>query len=552
MSVKSALPIAVAIVVITAFGYFLFPGHTYLQQDCQIYVPILERLHDDSVLAEDPVAVRHHVTFTVYDEWLLLARSVTGLEFEPLLVADQLVFRALGILGVFLMATALGLSRPLALLVAAVYALGANVPGPEVLTVEYEPKPRSSAFPAVFLAIGLIAHRRHLLGGIAASVAFLYHPPTASFFWCVAFLLILQPTRPEVMKRRLWALLPLAAAVGAMWFLSRHQAGALEPQPFLATIDAELEQLQLARAKYAWVSTWFARWGIHYLILWVIGLAAALRLRRYAHQRLFVFLVGLPAVGVLSVPVTYLLLDRWKWALVPKFQPARALLFAVAFAVILSAAACLHAAASKRIPEALGWGLLAFGVTLARPYHLLFDVTDPLRRQRLIVAVSLGVLLALAGWLFARYRVAGWAVWCIALLAPFAAIPHFGQVVNYTELDHPELAELSGWARENTPRSAVFLFPDAAKARHPGVFRARALRAVYVDWKGGGQVNMVKSFAKQWWRRWQDAVVPGFSPKLALQYRALGIDYFVVGPANRLEDQAPLFENSRYLVYRAR
>ena len=32
--------VAAAILTITALGFFIFPGHTYLQQDTQIYVPM--------------------------------------------------------------------------------------------------------------------------------------------------------------------------------------------------------------------------------------------------------------------------------------------------------------------------------------------------------------------------------------------------------------------------------------------------------------------------------------------------------------------------------
>ena len=84
------LPVAGAIILITLLGYLLFPGHTYLQQDNQIYVPILEHLWDNTVLANDPIAVNHHVTFTIYDELALSLRSLTGLGFREILVFDQL------------------------------------------------------------------------------------------------------------------------------------------------------------------------------------------------------------------------------------------------------------------------------------------------------------------------------------------------------------------------------------------------------------------------------------------------------------------------------
>jgi len=72
--------------------------------------------------------------------------------------------------------------------------------------------------------------------------------------------------------------------------------------------------------------------------------------------------------------------------------------------------------------------------------------------------------------------------------------------------DTPALTSLSNWARSETPLDAVFLFPAAGHGLEPGVFRTAALRAVYVDWKGGGQVNYQRDFATEWWFRWQQTM----------------------------------------------
>src|ERR1700683_832593 len=103
---------AVGILAITALTWFQFPGHTWLQQDTQIYVPILEHLRDPAVLRRDILAERPHVSFTLYDESARAWARVTGLDFRQVLEAHQFVTRALGIWGLYLMATALGLSAP--------------------------------------------------------------------------------------------------------------------------------------------------------------------------------------------------------------------------------------------------------------------------------------------------------------------------------------------------------------------------------------------------------------------------------------------------------
>src|SRR5215470_4754229 len=98
-----------ALALLTALGFVIFPGHTYLQADTQIYVPILERLWDPTVLANDPVAQRPHVGFTLYDEIAIALRKVSGLPLREILEGQQIVFRALGILGFYLIASSAGL-----------------------------------------------------------------------------------------------------------------------------------------------------------------------------------------------------------------------------------------------------------------------------------------------------------------------------------------------------------------------------------------------------------------------------------------------------------
>lgn len=547
------LGLVAGVALLAALSYLVFPGHTYLQQDSQIYVAILEHLWDPSVLAADPVATRHHVTFTLYDELILGLRRLTGLELEPLLAADHVAMRAAGIVGVYLIGTALGLSRRLAFGVAAIYALGANVPGPEVLTVEYEPKPRASALPLVLLAVGLIARRWYGAGGVAGAVAFLYHPPTVYPFWLVYFVMELWPARPEEMKRRIYGIVPLASAVIVLMIASRFQAGGPEPQSFFGTIDPALERLQKMRAAYAWVSLWPAGRIGHYVVLWAITLAAFARLRTAVPSGLRFFAVGLPLAGMLSLPATYLLLDRWKWVVMPKAQPARAVLFVTVMAVILPAAACFRAGTRRRFGEALLWGALAFLPALAPNVFTFLPpaLGDPIVVRRLALLVALGALAAAAPWALASNKSRlGWPLWCAAILAPFFLIPSAGRVVNYRQIETPELAELARWARASTPQDAVFLFADAGRSQEPGIFRARALRSLYVDWKGGGQVNMVQAFGQEWWKRWQETMAAPLEPERLQHFARLGIDYVVLQPAHRLHGKAPVFENARFLVYR--
>jgi len=92
------------VLLITLLGYWFFPGHTYLQSDTQIYVPMLERLHDPALYSRDIVALRPHLTLTVYDEAALLLKRITRAGLETVLTAQQLLFRALAVCGLMFVA----------------------------------------------------------------------------------------------------------------------------------------------------------------------------------------------------------------------------------------------------------------------------------------------------------------------------------------------------------------------------------------------------------------------------------------------------------------
>src|SRR5665811_705937 len=95
------LAVAAGIPILTALTWFEFPGHTWLQQDTQIYAPILEHLRDPAVLRRDILVERPHVSFTLYDETARAVARVTGLGFRDVLAAEQFATRALGIWGLY-------------------------------------------------------------------------------------------------------------------------------------------------------------------------------------------------------------------------------------------------------------------------------------------------------------------------------------------------------------------------------------------------------------------------------------------------------------------
>jgi len=78
---------------------FQFPGHTWLQQDTQIYAPALEHQRDPTVLRTTFWRSSRSSSTLLYDEAALALRGLTGLGFREVLAFEQLLARALRHLG---------------------------------------------------------------------------------------------------------------------------------------------------------------------------------------------------------------------------------------------------------------------------------------------------------------------------------------------------------------------------------------------------------------------------------------------------------------------
>jgi hypothetical protein len=210
--------------------------------------------------------------------------------------------------------------------------------------------------------------------------------------------------------------------------------------------------------------------------------------------------------------------------------------------VIASFSALVAACYARTWVEASAWLIVPY---LIPANASVWQVPETNRVILVAVLAALGGA-GLVTW--RSYRTTGAVVLGVAAVVAVLAIPGFGGIQNYPPLHTGELDELSAWARTQTPRDAVFVFPYAAKRLEPGVFRAEALRAVYVDWKTGGQVNYFPEMAFEWWRRWQDLMVTPDANALAA-FAARGIHYVITDPSHPVTGHTPVFSNRSYLVY---
>jgi len=506
---------------------------------------MLERLDAPGYLSRDLVATHPHLTYTIYDEVTLFIHAVTGVSLKTALLAQQLLYRGAGVLGAFLLARAMGLGDLPAFLVAMLLNLGAALTGPGVWLVEYEPVPRAFAQGLVLLGMGLLAREKPLLAGLAGGLAVAYDPCTAAPFWVVVLTALIFDRQLRYILRPASTELLIFALLLAN--LAQLQPGVLEPQIFFGTLSGRVASIQHYRASDAWVSLWAGGDIWQYLVIWVCGLWATARIWPILNRQLRWFFVLLPSLGIISVPISYLLLEQLRWSLIPQIRPARALLFTVLTASLACSVAGLRAALRRKPWEALSWFVVVFALPLKVRILDLFLVSSTTNMLQLALCLALAGLLAA---LFTRFG--STKLRPVVLLIPLVAViaaPTIGRVKSCSNIDKEPIAEVADWAEKNTWGGSMFLFPDAGRDLYPGIFRAESRRAVWVDWKSGTLANFFESFANDWWARWQQTMEKPFSPQRLQGMLPLPVDYYVLTRANQLADVKPVFGNRKFVVY---
>ncbi|MBV8895933.1 MAG: hypothetical protein JO051_05430 [Acidobacteriaceae bacterium] len=543
---RRALLRLLGVAVFTWLEFAVFPGHTYLRDGTQLSVPMIERLANPGFLSRDLVATHPTLQFTAYDEVTLFLNQITGVGLEKSLVIQQIVCRGAGILGVLLLTLSAGMTESLALLIAATVNLGATLAGPHLMLVDLEPVPYALAWGLIILAIGLLAREKPLLAGLAGGVALIYQPILAAPFWLLSIVML-------VVDRRLRRLLRPAMTVFAVFLLllanlAQLQPGIAEQQSVFDRIPAAYVALQQFRSPYQYVSLWSAGQFWSYLAIWIAGVWAVTRIWPVLNRQARWIFLALSTIGVLAMPVSYVLLDRLRWSAIPHIEPTQWLLFTVC----LSSAACwigsIRAAQQRRFWESAIW----LGTPVLVTAH-----AEVLESFRLIGAAESGrfgvaILFVCASALLLTYTAKGRAR-VVALAIPLFAmgVLAFSSSSNVHPSSEQQVIALADWVRANTWGSSMFLFSDLDRSTDPGLFRGRSERALWVDWNSGALVTCFESFAAAWWDRWHTTMEPGYSPRRLQANLFLPIDYYVLTRAHRLYGIKPVYANEEFLVYDA-
>ena len=541
------VPLLFLAIFVTAWLEFtVFPGHSYLQGDTQLYVPMLERMDAPGLLSRDLVATNPTLSLTAYDEATLLLHVVGKQPFRRALLAQEFVFRIAAIVGVFLLVRATGLSHLFAFVVAALVNLGATVAGPAVFLTDREPLPGPFALALTLLAMGLLVHGKPLLAGLAGGIAFLYDPVLAAPFWCVVLVAFWLDRGMRAVVR---PILPLFLVfVLLLANLAQLQPGTAA-EPIFTRISAQLARFQQIYTSPLYVSDWPAGEIYQLLALAVFGIWAATRCWPLLSGCFRWLVLGTALCGLLSIPLSFTLTDEGHYLWAARLQPARTLVYTAAACALLFALAGMRAILRRSPFESLGWFVLLFLLPLSRGVFDSVRLNNAERVSQLSIAVALAALLTglLLGFASGSARF-------VAIAAPAVAVLTLGYLPGLYPARVPATlatAELAKWADASTWGSSLFLFPDAGKAGYPSVFRAQSRHGLWVDWNTARGVAYSDTAAELWQTRWKSTMQNGFSTGHLQNMLPLPIDYYVLRRRNELAGARHAFMNRDFVVYDA-
>jgi len=526
----------------------VFPGHTYLEADSQLYLPMLERVDSPGLLARDLVAANPSLLLTAYDEVTVLLHKEGRLTFRRALLGQQFFFRIAALAGVFLLARATGLSQLFAFLIAVIVNFGAALAGPAAFVTDREPLPTAFAFSLALLAMGFLAREKPLLAGLAGGVAFLYDPVLALPFWCILLIGLCFDRELRRLARPMLPILVVFVLLLANLAQLQPEAGG---EAIFARVSPQLAAFQRTYAPNLYVSSWPPGEMYQLLALYVFALWAAARTWPLLPRRFRWLVLGGGFCGLLSTPISYLLLDQNHFAWAARLRLPRTLLFTAAAAALLFGLAGMRAILHRHGWEALGWFTLLFTLPLSSGLFDFFRVTNEQRLSQFAVACALAALLTGLLWGFASRS---GAARFLTLAAPVLASLALARLPGLRPPPAPfrqSVAELAAWADGGTWGSSVFLFADADRAAYPGVFRALSRHALWADWKSREGVAYSEMAALRWQERWQQAMRNGFSTATLESILPLPIDYYVLRRQNQLLGARYAFLNRDFVVYDA-
>lgn len=420
-------------------------------------------------------------------------------------------------------------------------------------TIEDNFLTRVVALPFALFALTEVFRDRHVRAAALLGIAFVIHPLTGAYavaMIAAVFVAALYDERPLQPLAPVLTFLAMASPV-LVW-------RALDPVGLPLVAETEwLDLLRLRSPHHVSAFTWSPIDYVSTLALVAVVFACAPRAAGRDRSTTLVAL-ALGTLGLFAIALVFA--ELIPLSPVVQLQLFRASAFLAYLAIVAYATALVGAAREPMsVSELATLWLIGFA--------LLYGVEG--------WPFDLVALALVLGAVAAHLRVLGRAMPPEALALLLTALVSglaFGAaranpMMNAANAQPPDWLDVQRWARDSTPRDAVFVVPPS----HDG-FRVESERSIYGDWKDGTQAFFNADVGHEWLRRMQklgfrrEMAVTGLSGTEALddayrrldapELRAIFDDIASTKPVYVLDfadatrwESNPVFRNESYAVY---
>ena len=554
---------AIALAVLLAFfSMVVFPGFHFLEGDVVLYsVPILKEINPN-LYANDLIAQNPQTGLTFFDEIVSGISSASGLSYLWIYWIAYFVARVLLFVGIYKICLYITKSKK----ISTISMLGALIPlavfGTATTTISLAAHPRFIALGFLVFGLSFFLEKKYFQAAILYGVGLLLHPLAAVPFF-VHYLFMLEDRGISWAKK---ISLIVLAGVFAIPFLFVNGNGGLLA---FSQMSSEWLSIIAERNSYLFVSQWaLFQIGMIFAVGLVLFFCAKEILKKSKEAKPLVWFTAV-CLGLFAVSIIFS--DFLANAFLFKLQLVRSLvplkLLLPVFVILFAWAkwkefnrneffVCAGFFAALVVKESFSYFFY--------PFFIIFAVLELLKMKKFkeyeniwlaIIAVSAIAYSFVVGWIFLAFCTAVIGIIYAIEKKLWKKIPFFDKKIQvagfcaaavilivfgffsgafYLEKDFGEMQGAAVWAKENTPKDAVFLAP----ANIGSLARIALERSVFVGYKDGAQVTYGESFAKEWDKRY--LLVEDFSSLDYSKIMAIAKEYKVDFVLTNSSKQFPL------------
>ncbi len=457
--------------------------------DTSITIPFVRVAANPALYPGDLMVAQRPFYYTLLWNALGWLHAHVGLPIESLYFGGYAVALFFTFLGIGALARTLFPGRRAVVLLAMVFLLAGKHTLGSVYTIERVLSTRLAALPFLLFALDAFLRGRRVRTGVLLGLGYLVHPITTHYALAMIVVAALVGAAPAGRRGTLVSL--LAFAIVAIPIIAWRLA--VRPPGSLLHVDPGwLEAVRVRSANHMLPSTWDGANWVQAAI--VIGLFALAWARRNAggaagdplrHRAMGAFAATIVALGIAGIVFSEVV----PLGIVLLVQPLRSFQFLEILAALYVANALSGELEHASFVRALGAALVGGLMFVAVHYEPLPTI--------LYAACVIGLLLRPGTARLARFAVGSVVLATFVWIGMAAGIRASFDRFAYHDVQEPAWLELQRWARDATPRDAMFVVPPA----FGGEFRVESERTVYADAEDGGLMNGNPQYGIEWLRR---------------------------------------------------